>query len=116
MNLHPYAGSRDQSNLLHSGESPRHQAALRSDIDLPYRLSWDSSAAYVGRLRSQRIPGYVKLNSRLGWRATRHLETSVAVDNLLDRRHMEFYSFLDSSVAAPEVFGRSAWVGVTLRF
>ena len=70
--------------------SPKHQAQLRSTLELPHRLEWDLSAYYVGALRQGPVPSYTRLDTRLGWRVGESIELSVAGQNLLTPRHIEF--------------------------
>jgi len=82
--------SRDTSAKSLAGYSPKHQAQLRSTLDLPHRLEWDTSAYYVGALRKGHVPGYTRLDTRLGWRVGESMEFNVAVQNLLTPRRFEF--------------------------
>ena len=72
------------------GYSPKQQAQLRSTLDLPHRLEWDTSAYFVGALRHGPVPSYTRLDTRLGWRVGESIEFSVAGQNLLTPRHFEF--------------------------
>ncbi len=90
MNIGLDPSSRDTSTPASVGYSPKHQAQLRSTLDLPRRLEWDTSAYYVGALRYGPVPGYTRLDTRLGWRVGESVEFSVAGQNLLTPRHVEF--------------------------
>jgi iron complex outermembrane receptor protein len=82
--------SRDTYTQASVGYSPKHQAQLRSTLDLPGPLEWDTSAYYVGALRYGPVPGYTRLDTRVGWQAGESMEFSVAGQNLLTPRHNEF--------------------------
>jgi iron complex outermembrane receptor protein len=82
--------SRDTSTAASVGYSPKHQAQVRSKVDLPRDLEWDTSAYFVGSLRQGPVPSYTRLDTRLGWRVGESLEFSVAGQNLLTPRHIEF--------------------------
>ena len=71
-------------------KSPHHQVSLRSSIDLPWKLQFDSTARYVDRLRTLGVNSYLSLDVRLGWKPAQNIEFSVTGQNLLDDRHPEF--------------------------
>jgi iron complex outermembrane receptor protein len=72
------------------GNDPRHQAHLRSYLDLPSGLAFDLAAWFVDDLEAQGVPDYVRLDVRLGWHRSGGFEVSVGGRNLLDERHPEF--------------------------
>ncbi len=80
------------------GESPRQQAQLRSYLDLPGRIEFNASIAYVDALTvvpvttAVRIPAYVRLDLGVTWRANDSWQLGVWGENLLDSRHAEFPS------------------------
>ena len=47
----------------------------------------------VSALPDPKVPGYLELEARLGWKVTNNLELSVAGFNLLDESHPEFGAF-----------------------
>jgi iron complex outermembrane receptor protein len=96
------------------GDSPRHQFSLRSSVDLTRTVQFDSTLRYVDALSAFSIGGYVTLDLRLAWQATRNLEFAVVGQNLLDGRHAEFGSSIISTPQA-EV-ERSIYAKVTWRF
>ena len=73
-----------------AGSSPRHQAQVRSALELPGRTSLDLSFRYVSALPAQKVPSYASLDVRLAWRPTPRLEVAVVGQNLLDPHHPEF--------------------------
>lgn len=84
-------GTRDRLALiLTDGNSPEHQAALRSYLNLPYGFELDSALRFVDSLSGNGVPSYLALDLRLGWRPGENLEISVAAQNLLDSSHPEF--------------------------
>jgi len=56
------------------------------------------------------VDSYIELNMRLAWRPTDTLELSLAGQNLLDDRHLEF---IPSAPSAREIergfYGKIAW-------
>jgi iron complex outermembrane recepter protein len=105
--------SRDTSTQASVGYSPKHQAQLRSTLDLRHNLEWDTSAYFVGALRYGPVPGYTRLDTRLGWRAGESIEFSVAGQNLLTPRHIEFWDGMATHVTQVQ---RSVVGTVTWRF
>lgn len=71
-------------------ESPRNQFQFRSALSLPRHFEFDTGAYRVGRLATGAVPAYTRLDVRLGWRVAERMELSVAGQNLLDARHVEF--------------------------
>jgi iron complex outermembrane receptor protein len=69
---------------------PKNQFNLRSYLDLPHGLEFDSYLYYVGNLANLNITGYIRLDVRLGWKAAKNLEISVGCQNLLDGKHQEY--------------------------
>ena len=105
-----------------TGESPAHQAHLRSYLDLPRKLSLDAALYYNGSLSAAEgvlarpgVPAYTRLDARLGWRPAQDLEVSVGLQNLLQARHPEFYS-IEALVIPGNQVGRSIYGKVVWRF
>ena len=84
------SSSQDSITEASAGYSPKQQAQVRSTLDLPHGLEWDTSAYFVGALRNGPVPSYTRLDTRLGWRVGESMEFSVAGQNLLTPRHVEF--------------------------
>ena len=84
------ASSQDSTVEASAGDNPKHQAQLRSIINLPHHLEWDVSAYYVGALAIGPVPAYTRLDTRLGWRFGEHTDVSIAGQNLLAPHHLEF--------------------------
>jgi iron complex outermembrane receptor protein len=78
---------------------------------LPHRLELDSAVYYTGRLAGPQLPGYARVDARLGWRLTERLETSIGVQNLLDPRHFEFGSgdFVNATQVGRNAYGKFTW-------
>jgi len=99
--------------------NPKHQFQVRSYLDLPWNLEFNSALFFVDEqtaaegLGTATIPSYVRLDLGLVWRPTKYLEMGVWGQNLLDDSHREFPS-LKSSVQTEiprGILGR-----VTLKF
>lgn len=108
MNLHSaaVAGAAEEEE----GDSPRHQFHLRSFMQWPHNLTFDTALYYVDNLPNQQIASYVRLDARLGWNPTKALGLSIGATNLLDARHAEFRSFEQSPAEAQRSFyGKLTW-------
>jgi iron complex outermembrane recepter protein len=71
---------------------PPHQVQLRSELDLPHGLQFDTMAYFVDRLSGGGVPAYLRLDLRLGWDVRKDLTLGVTLQNLLQERHSEFLS------------------------
>jgi iron complex outermembrane receptor protein len=67
----------------------------------------------VSALTGLDIPGYVRTDARLGWRVTRAVEISLAGQNLLNGRHLEF---APTYYVQPTEPGRAVQLKVTWAF
>jgi iron complex outermembrane receptor protein len=95
-----------------TGVSPNHQFQVRSLLDLPHHLEWDSTVGYVSKLAEGNVPAYVRVDSRIGWRLGEFVELSVVGQNLLTPRHVEFSNTiypLDYTLVERSVFGKVTW-------
>jgi iron complex outermembrane recepter protein len=106
--------SLDSSSSNPNGESPRHQASLRSLMRLPGNVELDLWGHYVDRLPAIDIPGYFNLDARLGWKPFKNLDVSVVGQNLLEARRPEFASLIVAN-RATEV-QRGAYVKLTWHY
>jgi len=109
--LHRDATSSDAISEGTEGDNPRHQFQLHSSLNLWRNLDFDT-ALYQVRSKSRQVPGYTRIDARFGWRIKERLEVSGGVQNLLDKRHLEFNG-LDSLVLPSQVrrsvFGKLTW-------
>jgi iron complex outermembrane recepter protein len=80
----------DPLSLISEGDSPRHQLALRSSLDLPRGLELDLTARHVDELPSLGVDSSVTLDLRLGWRPVSRLELSLVGQSLLEESQVEF--------------------------
>jgi len=74
-------------------------------------MEWDGSLAHVGPLSSAGVPGYTRVDTRIGWRWGESLEFSVVGQNLLRPRHAEFFDTdgLNHTEIERSVFGKIVW-------
>jgi iron complex outermembrane receptor protein len=90
INLEPAGHSLDTSQEIIDGSSPRHQAFLVSQLDLPGRFEIDGAIRYVDELPALSIREYVTFDVRLGYQVHPQLELSLVGQNLWDTDHREF--------------------------
>jgi iron complex outermembrane receptor protein len=104
-------GSKDTSLDQFLGDSPKMQAQVRSTMNLPHRLEWDSFWSYVGPLRTGPVPSYVRVDTRLGRRIGESGEFSIGGQNLLTPHHPEFLDALQTheADASRSVFAKLTW-------
>jgi iron complex outermembrane receptor protein len=67
----------------------RHQASLRSQVDLAHGLQLDIMTRARSHERNCGLPGAFLVDSRLGWRPSRNSEWSIALNNITNRRILE---------------------------
>ncbi|HKW50501.1 MAG TPA: TonB-dependent receptor [Candidatus Eisenbacteria bacterium] len=82
--------STDTQQERQEGDSPRHQAFVRSSLKLPRGVTLDASARYVDRLPNQNVPGNTVCDARLAWQPSKTAEIAVVGQGLFDSRHPEF--------------------------
>jgi iron complex outermembrane receptor protein len=109
--LHLNPSSGDVAAQSAEGESPAHQLHVRSYLDLPYKLKFDTALYYVDKLAALKVPSYIRFDARLGWHPTHALEVSIGLQNLFDQRHLEFGPALLVSPSEVErsVYGKVIW-------
>ena len=101
-----------------SGNSPKYQAQLRSNVKLPHRVEWDTSVYYVGALglgtaSTTPVAAYTRVDTRLGWHIGEHVDVGITGQNLLTPRHIEF---LDGLQVTPMETARAVVAKVTWHF
>ena len=95
-------------------QSPRHEVALRSRLDVTRNVEFDASYRFVDSLPALGIAAYHSMDLRLAWRPRQNLEISLVGQNLLNNAQPEF---LTGFVAAtPKEIERSIYAKVTWRF
>lgn len=95
------------------GDSPQNQFQIRSTLNLPWNLEFDTALYYVDNLAARNVRSYFHLDARLGWRPSQRFELSVGVQNLLDNQHPEFGP---GFLVNPSELERSVYAKATLRF
>ncbi len=115
-NIHVKPGEVDATNGLNETADPQHQFSIRSSMDLPENIEFDTGLRWVDSLTINNIatagtvPSYFELDARLAWHPTKNLEISLVGQNLLHDQHPE-YSFPTPTQVQIErsVYGKIAW-------
>jgi iron complex outermembrane receptor protein len=107
-------GTQDADEQEREASTPENQFQVRSFLNLPHNLEWDSTLYYVGHLRdggNGPVPAYTRVDTRLGWRFRKSLEVSVVGQNLLRPLHQEFHDAyeLSNTLVERSVFARFTW-------
>jgi len=95
-NLWVDPGETDFSNTLNETADPENRVSVRSSMDLPGGMELDAALRWVDAFiyndngAPGRVPGYVELDLRLGWRPLEELELSLVGQNLLNDQHPEY--------------------------
>ncbi|HUE35852.1 MAG TPA: TonB-dependent receptor [Candidatus Acidoferrum sp.] len=95
LHLQPGA-SPDTFVTQYEGASPENQFQIRSSMDLPHDVTFDTALRYVDHLHIPEgvstfsVAAYFELDARLAWRINKHWLVAIVGDNLLHERHWEF--------------------------
>lgn len=115
IHLHPDAGSLDTISADDiEALNPRHQAQLRSHLELARGFSWDTTAYFVGSRPEGMVASNTRLDTQLAWRIGESMGISLVGQNLLRDRHAEFNDDLQSVNSAQ--VKRSAYAKFTWHF
>jgi iron complex outermembrane receptor protein len=109
-------GKSDLNNALNETADPQQQFSIRSSMDLPENISFDTGLRWVDELHNNNgattgiVPSYFELDARLAWRPVKGLELSIVGQNLLHDHHPE-YGFPGSTRGeiARSVYGKISW-------
>jgi iron complex outermembrane receptor protein len=113
MNLHStLPGDHSADLAATAGTSPTEQFNLRSYVNLPQNIQFDTMMYFVGGLPTFSVPAYARLDSRIAWRPMEGMELSVTGQNLSQPRHLEFTS-ANQGILATQVkrsfYGKMTW-------
>ncbi|HEV2691497.1 MAG TPA: TonB-dependent receptor [Verrucomicrobiae bacterium] len=116
--IHVKPGQIDINDALNETSDPKHQFSIRSSMDLPGNVEFDTGLRWVDTLHNNNgpvvgtVPSYFELDARLAWQATKNLEFAVVGQNLLHDHHPE-YGFPGTT---REEIARSVYGKVTFRW
>jgi iron complex outermembrane receptor protein len=83
-------GASGVLGVAQAGNDPGHQGFIRSAMNLSDRWTLYADLRGVSALPDPKVPGYVELDARLGWRVNDRLELSLSGFNLLHAWHQEY--------------------------
>ncbi len=114
--LHPFPGAPVSSTTFQEGfeaeGEPEHIFNIRSYLNLPHNLEFDTFYYYVSENNSRSVPAYGRLDVRLGWQPMKNVDLSFVAQNLLDKSHPELKELLEVSSETQ----RSYYLKATLKF
>ncbi|MBF0611704.1 MAG: TonB-dependent receptor [Magnetococcales bacterium] len=90
MSMGVQGGSTDTDMRRVGGASPRHQAQMRSYLDITPQLSLDTALFYVSSLPAHQLSDYWRWDLHLGWKLDKQWSVSLVGQNLLDEHHPEY--------------------------
>ena len=99
----------DATSIPNLGNDPRQQWSLRSSLNLGARSEFDVMVRHVGALPSPAVPRYTAVDARLAMRVSPALELSLLVQNLFDRRHVEFNAAGVASQIERKLYVKAVW-------
>lgn len=83
-------GASGLLGVAQAGDDPAHHGFIRSVMNLSERWMLSFDLRQVAALPEPKVPGYVELDGRLGWRVNDRLELSLSGSNLLHPWHQEY--------------------------
>lgn len=83
------AGASGILGVAQAGNDPRHQASLRSSMNVAPNITLDANLRYVGALPDPHVPSYVEMGSRIAWNVSDRLQLAASGFNLLHDHHQE---------------------------
>jgi iron complex outermembrane receptor protein len=90
LDVDPSSTSTDTAVSGQGHDTPLHQVHVRSRLNLPRNVEFDTNLFWVNDVSNQGVNPYTRLDLRLGWHPTEHVELSVVGQNLTEGRHPEW--------------------------
>jgi iron complex outermembrane receptor protein len=118
IDLHPFPGAPidpfqfNSDGQLEAEGEPNHIFNIRSHLNLPHNLEFDTFFYYVSENSFRSIPEYGRLDVRLGWKPVKNVDLSFVAQNLLDPAHPELTELLEVDSETP----RSFYLKATFKF
>ena len=114
--LHVKNGQFDLSDAQNEIADPAQRIYLRSSLDLPQHLQFDTDLRWIDERKINNgpaigiVPSYGEMNLRLGWKPVSRLEVTLVGQNLLHDQHAEYgYPGPTQSQIARAVYGKLQW-------
>ncbi|EKD42703.1 MAG: TonB-dependent receptor, plug, partial [uncultured bacterium] len=107
MNMHLDSSSTDPISIAQTvGASPKHQFNIRSYLDLPHNIEFDTAIYFVDKLATSNTPRFARVDARIGWKPTPKVSLSLIGQNLFDSRHPELVQTTHSKEVDRAVYGK----------
>ena len=92
-------------------DSPHHQAQLRSQLNLPHALEFDVMVFRISGIPRKPVPGYTRVDARLGWSVRPKLGLDLILQNLEDPQHPEFITMFGTQATQVRrsIYGKVTW-------
>jgi iron complex outermembrane receptor protein len=115
IHLHTDPASHDTTSAATGqGNTADNEVQLRSNLELPKGLEWNTSINFVDRLVAEQVPSYTRLDTGITWRASERLAVSLVGQNLLKDQYLEVNSSDQAEMS--DLIKRSGYLKVTWRF
>jgi len=98
------------------GDTPRHQATLRSLLNVSHTMEFDTTLYYVDHVPNQNVPHYTRFDVRLGWRPQKNINLSLGARNLFDSQHPEYGVGLKGNIEIPNEVRRALYMQLNYEF
>lgn len=102
-------GANELIGVRALGNDAGHWWSIRSLLDLTSHVGLDTTVRRVGARPDPAVPAYTAVDLRLGWQASRHVNLSLVVRNLLDPGHPEWRTARGWVEQQRSVFLRLLW-------
>ncbi|MDO9358115.1 MAG: TonB-dependent receptor, partial [Polaromonas sp.] len=99
----------DATSIPNLGNDPRQQWSLRSSLNISPRSELDVMVRQVGALPSPVVPRYTAVDARWALRISPALELAVLVQNMFDKRHVEFNAAGVASQIERKLYLKAVW-------
>jgi len=111
-------GYSDEASVKNiQGASPQNQFSLRSAMDFPHGVTFDTMLRWIDNVPAYQVQNYLELDARLAWQITKNVEVSIVGQNLLHDRHAEFGpSYARTSNGQMNEIPRSIYGKITVKF
>jgi iron complex outermembrane receptor protein len=109
--LNQTVGGSNSIALVTFSDGPRHQPQVRSQLNLPHSMEFDVLLYAASKIPGKPVPGYTRVDARLGWQVKQPLRFDLVLQNLQDPRHPEFFSAFgaQSTQVRRSIYGRVTW-------
>ena len=96
----------------HVQDYPKHQAFLRSLLDLGHNVEFDSMLRFEDSISNPPVSSYMELDLRIGWKPIPSLDISLILKNLLHNKHEEYqaeFIQVEKAEIGRSIFGKVTW-------